>query len=226
MGCCSKGPRHTVSEPVAQAAGCGAAGLRPAGGDGSPAVFSWPGGRPHRAPCILGSLGGPGAQRDPSRDGRVSLRPRLPGDRSPHLLGLGGSRPRPCAELESGDYLGGPLAVFLPCGRLQGGTGGAGVRPTWGSRAALPRLQVLGPPAPLKVQTDGMRAFLPEAPAGRSPSRSPGLLRPHTMHPAHVGLVCRPWDKKYWPSETLWPLGRSGQGLKPLKKMAAERTDV
>lgn len=104
--------------------------------------------------------------------------------------------------------------------------GGAGVRPMWGSRAALPRLQVLGPPAPLKVQTDGMRAFLPEAPAGRSPSRSPGLLRPHTMHPAHVGLVCRPWDKKYWPSETLWPLGRSGQGLKPLKKMAAERTDV
>lgn len=122
--CCSKGPRHTVSEPAAQAAGCGAAGLRPAGGDGSPGVFSWPGRRPHRAPCVLGSLGGPGAQWDPSRDGRVSLRPRLPGDRSPHLLGLGGSRPRPCAELESGDYLGGLLAVFLPCDRLQGGTGG------------------------------------------------------------------------------------------------------
>lgn len=95
-------------------------------------------------------------------------------------------------------------------------------RKGWASRAPLSKLQLLGAAGTAEGWKHTARREVT--------SRATPWEKPILVYGFSWGALCTqhrwewhasPWGKKHWPSKTLWPLGGSGQGQKPLK-MATE----
>lgn len=222
-----------MSEPVRQAAGCRQWQVSgPLGGDGSPGVFSCPGGGLTGLPASSGTS----ATLEPSGIlpltgefflGRDSLEMGAPSSWP------GGRLPSPLRRAEDRGLSGGPAGSLLTmqqasgrhCGGRPGGapcgqTGRAGPR-----GLHYPGSSCWGLLAPLKVETWHEGSYFLSRPPGEAHPTAPGFSR-RALCTRHT------WDwsagpgTKHTGQARHWPLGRSGQGLKPLKKMAAERADV